>query len=111
MWQRRLFTLTVILSSLVLPAGATDPFFWKLTDQDGDLFHLAGDVVEFQPATPGAWDVELTVTYLHWFPPGTLYSATATGSFAVIGTDYKIFVDGFETGNTAAWSQTQGETS
>ena len=111
MWLRRSFILTVILLSLGLRAGATEPYLWIITDPGGESTYVESQSTSFVPSYPGTWTVELYVYYAHEDPsnPGRSYQAYSTETIEVTGEDLRlIFADDFETGTTSEWSETIG---
>ena len=86
------------------------------SDPDGDLLSvdlvtdtcdgsvvLSGDLVLLTPDV--TWSSPCTITYEAVDEPGARSSATVAVSVAICA---RIFIDGFETGDTSQWDSTEG---
>lgn len=79
-------------------------WFYPPDDPGGRPPDAYGVEVQWTPDVDGQWLIQLQVRYAHEWPPGQLYRTNAFHRQVVL--DPMPFHDGFETGDTSAWSLT-----
>ena len=94
---------TVTLTAVA--EGFPTAYQWLVTPPGGGATADTGQQVQVVVSPSGLWTFDLEVEYSHWAADGSgLYSYETSVQLQVGPISDEIFIDGFESGDTSAWS-------
>ena len=84
--------------------GHPNAFAWHITTPSGDELDFTGETIVVPFTEDGLWHIGMTAYYLHQSPLGPWpWVSETSATYTNV-----IFINGFETGTTGAWSATHG---